>query len=163
LHKEVIEVEKLLLCMVMSLVLTFAAFAQEDPVATPVVSVEWNERGEIIPIDSVPELTVVSYQVISGEPGTHSYNFIVDTAWPKQMKWECSMPESTPTVPVKMEIILELSGLPSVNPPGRWWAKMKIQVALELNGVVGSASELSDKIYAIDWIDKKTGKPKRVG
>lgn len=153
---------KLLFCIAMSLMFAFTAFAQEDPVPTPVVSVEWNEKGDMLPIDTVPELTLVSYQVLPGEPGAHSYNFIVETAWPRQMKWECSMPESTVAVPVKMEIVLELSGLPSVNPAGRWWAKMKIWVALELNGVVGPASELSDKVYAIDWIDKKSGKPKRV-
>jgi len=136
--------------------------AQNDPVPTPSILVEWNEDGNIIPMANVPELTLVSSQVLPGAPGPHSYNFIVDTAFPKQMKWECSMPESTPTAPVKMEIILELAALPSVNPPGRWWAKLKVQVMLTLNGKTGDPSVLSDKVYCIDWVAKKTGKPKQI-
>lgn len=153
---------RLLLCIVMLVVLTYTAFAQVDPAAVPVVAVEWNETGVIVPLAEVPELTLVSHQILQGEPGAHSYNFIVEDQWPRQMKWECSMPESTPAIPVKMELILELTGLPLVNPPGRWWVKMKIQIALELYGSMGPPSELSDLVYVIDWVDKKTGKPRRV-
>jgi hypothetical protein len=161
-HKEVIHMKKLLLCIVMSLSLAFAAFAQVDPVPTPSILVEWNEDGTMIPMANVPELTLVSSQILPGATGTHDYNFIVDTSFPKTMKWEADMPGSTPTAPEKMEIILELSALPSVNPPGRWWAKLKIQVALTLDGVTGPPSDISEKVYCIDWIGKKTGKPKRI-
>lgn len=154
--------------LAIGLVLSFSVFiafamAQDpgDPVPLPSILVEWNGDGNMLAIDSVPELTLVSYQVVQAAAGSHSYNFIVDSTWPKQMKWECTMPESTPTNPVKLEMVLELTGLPSVNPSGRWWAKMRVQVVLALNGVTGPASEISDTLYCIDWVEKKTGKPKR--
>lgn len=142
---------------------TFVAFAQDpgDPTPSPFITIEWNGDGNYLSIDSVPELTLVSYQVVPGAVApTHSYNFIVDTAWPRQMKWEAAMPESTVANPVKMEFILEMSGLPDVNPPGRWWTKMELQLALQLDALVGPPSEWSDVVYCIDWVQKKTGKPK---
>lgn len=148
---------------------TFAAFAQDpgDPTPSPLITIEWNEDStKRFNIDDIPELTVVSYQVVPGLVGEHDFNFIVDDAWPRQMKWEASMPGSTDAAPVKMAIFVEMSGLPTggsppVNPPGRWWAAMKLQLALELHGSVGTPSEWSDKVYCIDWVQKQTGKPKR--
>jgi hypothetical protein len=121
----------------------------------------------MVPIESVTGISLVSHQVLDEPVGNHNFVLITLDQWPREMTWEAELPESTVEAPKKIQFVLQVDGLPTTNPPRRWWAKLSVQLQLKIwEGTSYETflpSEPSNVVYVIDWVGKRTGKPKRIG